>query len=206
MSETENAAQTLAEPRTRLSAPERREQLLAVAGELFAEHGYHRLSMEQLADAAGVSKPVLYQHFSSKRDLYLALVRDALAEMEGQVRTALEGTSDNRARVDGAIGAYFEFIDEPAFRLIMTAELTDAAVRSEVEGAMRRVAAVIGALIAEDAGLSGDAAQFLASAVRGLATEGARSWMERPGVDKREAVHLLSRLAWRGLGSFSPSE
>jgi AcrR family transcriptional regulator len=91
---------TLPEPRTRLSAAERREQLLDVAGELFAAHGYHRLSMEQLADAAGVSKPVLYQHFPSKRALYLALVRDAVAEMEAQVRKALAGTPDNRARVE----------------------------------------------------------------------------------------------------------
>jgi AcrR family transcriptional regulator len=203
---TRVVAQPLGEPRTRLAAPERREQLLTVAGALFAEHGYHRLSMEQLADAAGVSKPVLYQHFPSKRDLYLALVRDALAQMEGQVRDALDGTTDNRARVDGAIGAYFDFIEDPAFRLIMTAELTDAVVRDEVDGAMRRVAAAIGALIAEDAGLSRDAAQFLAAAVRGLATEGARSWTERPGIGKREAVHLLSRLAWRGLGSFQPGE
>jgi AcrR family transcriptional regulator len=195
---------TLPEPRTRLSAAERREQLLDVAGELFAAHGYHRLSMEQLADAAGVSKPVLYQHFPSKRDLYLALVRDAVTEMEAQVRSALEGTAENRSRVEGAIAAYFDFIEDPRFRLIVTAELTDTDVRGEVEGAMRRVAQVIGALIAEDAGLSTESAQFLASAVRGFATEGARWWVEHPEVDKHEAVRLLARLAWRGLGSFGP--
>ena len=69
---------------------------------------------------------------------------------------------------------------------------------------MRRVASVIGALIAEDAGLSAESAQFLATAVRGLATEGARWWVEQPEVSKHEAVHLLARLAWRGLGSFTP--
>jgi AcrR family transcriptional regulator len=156
------------ETRSRLPAPERREQLLEVAGELFAEHGYHRLSMEQLAEGAGVSKPVLYQHFPSKRALYLALVHDAVVEMEAQVRKALEGTSDNRNRVESAISAYFDFIEDPRFRLIVTAELTDARVREEVESAMRRVAAEVGALIAEDAGLSSESAQFLATAVRGL--------------------------------------
>ena len=206
MSERASPAAVRSEARPRLSAAERRAQLVQVAGELFAVHGYHRLSMEQLADAAGVSKPVLYQHFPSKRALYLALVRDAVAEMEAQVRKALEGSPDNRARVEGAIGAYFDFIEDARFRLIVTAELTDGDVRDEVEGAMGRVAEEIGALIAEDAGLSVGAAQFLATAVRGLATEGARWWVEHPQVDKREAVRLLARLAWRGLGSFDPDE
>lgn len=198
------ARRAWAESRQRLSAADRRHQLLGVAGRLFAEHGYHGLSMEQLAEAAGVSKPVLYQHFSSKRDLYLALVRDAIAEMESQVRKALEGTEDNKARVHGSIAAYFDFIEDRRFQLLITAELTDTAVRDEVEGAMGRVATVIGTLIAEDAGLSLDSAQFLAAAVQGLATNGARWWVERPEVDREEAVRLLSRLVWRGLGSFAP--
>jgi len=193
------------EQRTRLSAPDRRAQLLDVAGRLFAEHGFHGLSMEQLADGAGISKPVLYQHFPSKRDLYLALVRDAVTEMEERVRTALDGTDDNRARVEGAIAAYFDFVEDRRFGLLFeTAELTDADVRAAVESAMTRVADAVGALIAEDAGLSPQSAGFLATALRGLATEGARWWLEHPEVDKAEAVWLLSRLAWRGLGSFPP--
>lgn len=193
------------EQRTRLSAADRRAQLLDVAGGLFAEHGFHGLSMEQLADAAGVSKPVLYQHFPSKRDLYLALVDDAVREMEEQVRQALEGTSDNRARVESAIGAYFDFVEDRRFGLLFrTAQMNDPDVSGAVEAAMSRVAKAVGALIAEDAGLSPQSARFLATALRGLATEGARWWTEHSEVDKEEAVHLLSRLAWRGLGSFGP--
>lgn len=193
------------EQRTRLSAADRRAQLLEVAGRLFAEQGYYGLSMEQLADAAGVSKPVLYQHFPSKHVLYLALVRDAVTEMEEQVRKALDGTDDNRARVEGAIDAYFDFVEDRRFGLLfVTAELTDPDVRAAVEGAMAGVADAVGALIAEDAGLSSQSAAFLATALRGLASEGARWWLEHPEVDKGEAVLLLSRLAWRGLGSFPP--
>ncbi|HVM20774.1 MAG TPA: TetR/AcrR family transcriptional regulator [Egibacteraceae bacterium] len=195
----------MAEPRVRLSAPERRSQLLSVAGRLFAEQGFHGLSMEQLAEAAGVSKPVLYQHFPSKRVLYLALVTDAITELEAQVRKALEGTSDNKARVEGAIGAYFDFVEDQRFALLFgTAELNDTDVREAVEGALSRVADDIGQLIADDAGLSPDAAQFLASGVRGLATEGARWWVEHRDVEKADAVRLLSRLVWRGLGAFRP--
>lgn len=195
------------EPRTRLSAPERRHQLLAVAGSLFAEHGYHGLSMEQLADAAGVSKPVLYQHFPSKRDLYLGLLRDAVREMEAQVTRALEGSRDNKARVHEAIHAYFDFLEDERFKLVFgTVELADADVRAEVDGANRRMADVVGGLIAADAGLDHDRARFLARAVQAIATEGARFWLEHGALDRDEAVRLLARLSWRGLGSFRPDE
>jgi AcrR family transcriptional regulator len=184
---------------------ERRAQLLEVAGEAFAEHGYHGASMEQLAEAAGVSKPVLYQHFSSKHELYLAVVRDAVGEMEEVVRGALEGTADNRTRIHGAIAAYFDFVETRRFQLLFgSGELADAEVRAEVEAAEERLAATVGALIASDAGLSGTAAHYLATAVRGLAMEGARWWVEHPDVDRDEAVRLLARLVWRGLGSFTP--
>lgn len=194
-----------ADARPRLSAAERREQLLAVAAELFARHGYHGLSMEQLADGAGVSKPVLYQHFASKHELYLAVVRDAVAALEAVVRGALEGTADNEERIHGAVGAYFDFVHTRRYQLLFASgELADADVRAEVEGAERRLAGAVGALIAADAGLSERAAQLLASSVQGLAMEGARWWLEHPEITRDEAVRLLSRLVWRGLGSFTP--
>ena len=112
--------------RARLSAPQRREQLLAVAGDKFATHGFHTLSMESIAEAAGVSKPVLYQHFPSKRALYIALVDEATEELQRRVTSALEGTTDNRARVRGAISAFFEFCEDQRFRLLfLTADFAD---------------------------------------------------------------------------------
>jgi AcrR family transcriptional regulator len=197
-----------AEPRTRMSAKERRAQLVEVAGRLFAEHGYHSLSMEQLAEAAGVSKPVLYQHFPSKRDLYLALLREAVADVEAQIRNALDGTTSNRERVRGAVSAYFDLVEDRTFQLLFrTAELSRADVRETVEGAMADITHAVAALIAEDAGLGRHAAEFLASGLLGLAIDGARWWagqdQESPNVlTKDEAVRLLSQLAWRGLGSF----
>ena len=162
--------------------------------------------MEQLADAAGVSKPVLYQHFPSKRELYLALVNDAVTELQAQVRTALEGTTDNEARVEAAISAYFDFVEDRRFQLVLgTAEMNDDEVRVVVDGALGDIASIIGRLIADDAGLSPESANFLASGVQGLATQGAQWWLEhRSDVDKDEAVRLLSRLVWRGLGAFRP--
>jgi AcrR family transcriptional regulator len=188
----------------RLSADERRAQLERIAGQLFADAGYHGVSMEQLADAAGVSKPVLYQHFPSKRDLYLALVRDAVSEMETRVRAALKGTTDNRARVEGATAAYFAFVDDPRFQLVFSAERSDDEVHDEVSVAHRRVTETVAELISEDAGLDRASALFLAAALRGLAADGARWWSEHYDVSRDQAVRLAAQLAWRGLGSFGP--
>jgi AcrR family transcriptional regulator len=189
---------------TRLSADERRAQLERIAGRMFADGGYHGVSMEQLADAAGVSKPVLYQHFPSKRELYLALIRDAVHEMEARVRAALKGTTDNRARVEGATETYFAFVDDPRFRLIFSAERSDEEVHAEVNAAHRRVTETVAELISEDAGLDRASALFLAAALRGLAAEGARWWADHYDVSRDQAAKLAAQLAWRGLGSFGP--
>jgi AcrR family transcriptional regulator len=188
----------------RLTAPERRAQLLDVAGRLFADLGYHGLSMEHLADAAGVSKPVLYQHFPSKRELYLALVRDAVSEMTTQVHAALEGTTDNRARVAGAIAAYVDFVEDRRFPLLFGpgGPADDAEVAGVLARANADLTATVGGLIAEDAGLDRAAGLLLSSALRGLAFHGASQWREHGGLDKAEAIRLLSRLAWRGIGGF----
>jgi AcrR family transcriptional regulator len=188
----------------RLTAPERRAQLLEVAGGLFADLGYHGLSMEHLADAAGVSKPVLYQHFPSKRELYLALVRDAVSEMTAQVHAALVGTTDNRARVAGAIAAYVDFVEDRRFPLLFGpgGPADDEEVQRVVADAQADLTSTVADLIAEDAGLDRGSALVLSSALRGLALDGARWWREQGRIDKGEAVRLLSRLAWRGIGGF----
>ena len=195
------------EPRTRLPGRQRRAQLLDVAAELFAEQGFHGPSMDQLAEAAGVSKPVLYQHFPSKRDLYLALVADAVAQLSERVEGALAETTHNRERVEAAIGAWFGFVQDRRFRLLLvTADLADDDVRESVAGAMRDVERRIADLIAADAGLSQRAAELLASGVRGLAHAGAQWWVAHADdVDRDQAAALLARLAWRGLGSFTPT-
>ncbi|CAN5478610.1 TetR/AcrR family transcriptional regulator [soil metagenome] len=195
------------ERRARLTAVQRREQLLSVAGERFAALGFHALSMEAIADAAGVSKPVLYQHFPSKRALYLALVDDAVGEMQRRVTQALEGTTDNRQRVLGAVWAFFDFVEDQRFRLLfLTSDSSDAEIAALVDGARQQVAESVAKLIAADAGLSQGGAELLATGVRGLAIAGAQWWVEHPDVDKDEAVQLLARLLWRGLAGFERSE
>src|SRR4051812_28055389 len=86
----------------RLPRVARRAQLLGAAQEVFVAQGYHAAAMDEIAETAGVSKPVLYQHFPSKLDLYVALLEQHCQDLVGRVRSALESTSDNRHRVDAA--------------------------------------------------------------------------------------------------------
>src|SRR6476469_9626440 len=90
---------------TRLPRSARRKQLLAAAQEVFVANGYHAAAMDDIAERAGVSKPVLYQHFPSKLELYLALLDQHVELLGEQVRAALSATDDNHERVNGCIAA-----------------------------------------------------------------------------------------------------
>src|SRR6202789_4667338 len=95
-SETLLTAPPDARPRgARLPRQARRRQLLGAAQEVFVSQGYHAAAMDEIAERAGISKPVLYQHFPSKLELYLALLDQHADTLERQVRNALESTSDN---------------------------------------------------------------------------------------------------------------
>src|SRR5918912_3967857 len=125
---------------SRLPRGARRLQLLRAAQDVFVAHGFHAAAMDDIADRAGVSKPVLYQHFPGKRDLYLALLEEQVGELAERVGAAMANTDDNRERVNGAVGAYFDFIDSEgeAFRLVFESDLrNDDDVRAVVDRGTR---------------------------------------------------------------------
>jgi AcrR family transcriptional regulator len=190
----------------RLARPERRLQLLAAARQVFAEKGYHATAMGDIADRAGVSKPVLYQHFEGKLDLYLALLDEQLAEMVRVVNTALESTDVNRDRVQAVMNAFFEFVDreDGAFRLVFESDLiADAGIRERVERSTSEIAAAFAGVIAHDTDLTTDQAWLLGIAMVGQAQVAARSWLAAGRVIPRdEAAALIARLSWRGVRAF----
>src|SRR6476659_9978151 len=95
----------------RMPRSARRKQLLAAAQEVFVANGYHASAMDDIAERAGVSKPVLYQHFPNKLELYLALMDTQAEALSEAVIAALEGTDDNRERIHRVLSAYFDFVD-----------------------------------------------------------------------------------------------
>lgn len=105
---------------SRLPAAERREQLLDVAMTVFSEHGYHGASMNDVASQAGVTKPVLYQHFPSKRELYLELIEGVSSQLAESVAVAARTAPGARNQAEAALTAYFRFVEENQreFRLL----------------------------------------------------------------------------------------
>jgi AcrR family transcriptional regulator len=187
----------------RLPRRERRAQLLDAAREVFVAQGYHAAAMDDIAEAAGVSKPVLYQHVPGKLDLYLALLDQSSDALVAAVSEALAATADNKLRVQATVQAYFDFVDDPggAFRLIFESDLTnEVAVRERVDRANDACAALVSKVIAEDTGLTDDEALLLASGLGGLAQTAARRWLrDGSAIPKDEAARLVSTLSWRGI-------
>ncbi|GII66573.1 TetR family transcriptional regulator [Sphaerisporangium krabiense] len=196
-----------AKPRgTRLPRMARRRQLLDAAQEVFVENGYHAAAMDEIAERAGVSKPVLYQHFPGKLELYLALLDVHVDDMANRCREALASTTDNKQRVQAAIGAFFDFVSSQgeAFRLVFESDLRNVAqVRQRVERSLRESAEMISQVIQEDTGCSSDEAHLLGVGLVGMAEVSARYWLASHGsIPKDVATQLMARLAWRGIGGF----
>ena len=196
-----------ARPRgTRLPRHERRRQLLDAALEVFVSQGYHAAAMDDIAERAGVSKPVLYQHFPGKLDLYLALLDQSVDELVATVRDALESTTDNKQRVAATFTAYFEYVagEGQAFRLVFESDLSnEAAVRERLERGQQECAQMISQMVEQDAGLDDDEAHLLSVAMVGLAQVTARYWLTtRDQIPRETAEQLVARLAWRGISGW----
>ena len=187
-----------------MRGPERKAQLLSVARQLFGRKGFHGVSMEEVAGQAGVTKPILYDHFSSKEALYLALLDADAQELEERIRKALAAPTGNRERIRASFQAYFDFVDEHAegFRLLMQETVgADDPFRSDVGEVRDRIQREVADLIVRESKgrLDRGEADTVALALVGMVETAAR---RNPGGAKAErsrTVDTLVRLAWRGI-------
>ena len=190
----------------RLPRGARRAVLLAAAQDVFTANGYHATAMDEIAERAGVSKPVLYQHFPGKLELYLALVQTHVDELVRLVCDAIDSTTDNKRRVRAAMAAYFDFVEREgqAFRLVFESDLrNESSVQQAIDRANSACADAIAEVIRHDAGLDRRQARLLAVGWVGLSQVAARAWLStEPRIPKEDAVELLSTFAWKGFASF----
>lgn len=192
---------------TRLPRSARRAQLLDAALEVFVENGYHAAAMDEIADRAGVSKPVLYQHFPSKLELYIALLDSSCDQLMHGVREALAAAPDNKERVAATMEAFYTYVAgaRAAFRLVFESDLTsETLVRERVDRVTNESAELVAEVIAEDTGLPAEASHLLAVSLVGMAQVSARYWVGSQGstLDQETAVALVSGLAWRGIRGY----
>ena len=190
-----------------MSRDARRAQVLAVAQELFAREGYHHVSMDDIADRAEVSKPVLYRHFPSKLDLYLAVVDhrgEALvaAVDSGLAAVARDDAPAGREVVREVVRAYVEFVEQAgdSFSLLFESDVTrDSDVRARVEQASADAAGAVCRGLRELAGLPTEQAELLATALVGMVRVAAVTRYRRQDVEVDATVDLVTALAWRGV-------
>jgi AcrR family transcriptional regulator len=191
----------------RLSAPERRTQLLSVAIHRFGTHGYHLTTMNQLADAAGVTKPVLYQHFRSKRELFLAVLDDVGNRLRSSIVQAAANANGPHAQVEAGFAAYFGFFaTQPAAFAVL---FGDAARNDDAFAAeSRRVEETLAESIAELIVIGTDATdrRLLAFGIVGLAEGACRSWVHG-GLDlvPDRLARRMADLVWYGLRGQPPA-
>src|ERR671921_1729832 len=200
-----NGAQATGRP-VRLPRSARRKQLLAAAQQIFVAQGYHAAAMDEIAERAGVSKPVLYQHFPGKLELYLALLDTHCDAIIAKVRDAMLATPDNKERVKGAVRAYFDFVDHEseAFRLVFESDLrNDPQVRERVERVEQGCIAAVTDTVVSDTGVNQAAAAPLASGLVGAAGQSAQYWLATGRqTAKGDAEALVATLVWRGIATF----
>jgi len=194
------------ESRSRLPRDERRAQLLSAALESFTTSGYHAASMDEIAERANVSKPVLYKHFPSKLDLYLAVLDLHIDSLVFSIQKAIASTRENKNRVKATIDAYFGFMEGEgeAFRLLFESDMSvEPHVRERLERMTYDCAVAVSAVISVDTGLPKDEAMILAIGLIGCAQISARHWLEKGGkIDRSQASALVTSLMWRGISGF----
>ena len=194
---------------TRLTASERRERILAAAAEAFAERGYHAASVGQIAEAAGITKPVVYDHFPSKHELFVELMESAREELSARAAEAMGGDAPLEDRLRVGVTAFFTYVEEhPATARVL---FTPPTGEPELLAAARRVqaeaTASIAALLAAEHDLLPGVrdrgrrlelfGEFLKQGVHGLAIW----WSDHPRVPRQALVDATMDLLWSGLRS-----
>lgn len=186
----------------RLGPNERRSQLLAVARATFGTCGYSSTSMNDVALAAGVTKPVLYQHFESKHHLFLELLTDTAAQLVDKIASAVDQETTGREKLEAGFAAYIDFFtSDPDHFQILYGE----GVRSDptFQSELRSLQLSFGTLTAEHIdieGLDHESRLVAAQAIAGLLESALRHWLENEHTHSAEELAtLLSSLAWRGL-------
>lgn len=202
----ESAAASANGGRGRMPRSERRQQLLDAAREVFVSAGYHQAAMDDIAERAGVSKPVLYQHFPGKLELYLALLDLHIKDLVGRIESAMLETTDNKARVRAAVTSYFDFVGSGSqgYRLVFESDLrNDPQVGDRVRGAQDACVDSIARAISGDTDLGDTRARLLAVGLVGVCVASASAWLANRGqISRNEAINLMYALLWRGISAF----
>ncbi|CAN5825910.1 TetR/AcrR family transcriptional regulator [soil metagenome] len=189
-------------PRARMTGSERRHQLIDIARALFAERGYDATSIEEIAQRANVSKPVVYEHFGGKEGLYAVVVdREMSALLDGITSSLTNNRS--RTRVELVTLALLTYVEErtDGFRIMIRdspASIASGTYSSLLNDAVSQVASILAGDFSRR-GLDPELAPLYAQALVGSVSMTAKWWMDtREKKTEVVAAHLVN-LMWNGL-------
>jgi AcrR family transcriptional regulator len=192
----------------RMTGQERREQLVGVGREVFAERGFAAASVEEIADRAGVSKPIVYEHFGGKEGLYAVVVDREVQRLLSSIVAALEGADHPRAMVENAAEEFLRYIEEERDGFtILVRDAPIGTTSGTLPSVIGDVAANAESLLAKefaDRGYDPAIAPLYARALVGMVALVGEWWLEVGEPDRREVAAHLVNLAWNGLKDLSP--
>jgi AcrR family transcriptional regulator len=187
----------------RLTGPERRVQLMATGRAVFAAKGYEATSIEEVAQQAGVSKPIVYEHFGAKEGLYAAIVEREMDDLVARVSSRIsQGTP--RERFEGAVLAFMDYVkEEPAGFAVLTRDSPMAAARRGMTRVIDDLAQRVGDVFRgefERAGYASRVAPIYANALVGMVTQVGHWWAaEGRAFSSAEVGRHVAALGWMGL-------
>lgn len=189
--------------RKRLTAADRRLQLMDVGRAVFARHGYETTPIEEVATQAGVTKPIVYEHFGSKEGLYAAIVEREMDALVARVSRAISEGSP-RKRFEGAVLEFMTYVkEEPAGFAVLTRDSPNTSARRGLTRVIDDLAQRVDDIFRtefEHAGYDAKVAPIYANALIGMVTQVGQWWAGegRPFSVDHVARHV-SALGWMGL-------
>ncbi|MEV0398594.1 TetR/AcrR family transcriptional regulator [Actinoallomurus sp. NPDC050550] len=190
--------------RPRMSRADREQQMLDVAEEVFAERGYGAVSMEEIAERVGLSKPMLYEYFGSKEGLLLGVIRRARGELRETTEQAVGAAGSPEEVMRRGYIAYFRFngAHRRAWLVLLQEPVLMRSAAEEIEAIRRQQSEMmVGLLAAHLPDRPRRALEAYAESMIG-ACERTALWLARnPEVTPEEAADHLMDLTWTGLAS-----
>ncbi len=186
----------------RLSASERRAQLIEVGRAVFAKYGYEGTSVEQIAKRAKVSKPIIYEHFGGKEGLYAVVVDREMDYVERRIVEAISSGSP-RERVEHASLTFLNYVkDHPDGFAVLSQDSPFTSSRGSMSSLLNELADRVGDVFVsgfKDAGYDPKAAPIYANALIGMVTFVGKWWTEERKPPVEEVAKHIGALAWMGL-------
>ncbi len=189
--------------RTRMPRAQRREQLITVARELFGAHGYDAVSIEEIASAANVSKPIVYEHFGGKEGIYHVIVDREVTALSHMLGEHMRPRIPPRHMLEGIVLSLLDYIEERPSGFRLLSHQSPSAVGAGtfitvIADVAERVSELLAPLM-EELGLDPANAPIYGQLLAGAIGQIGQWWVEDPGFDKRQVAAHVTNLLWLGL-------